>query len=348
MINLAPWYLKIARPLPWRKTHDPYRIWVSEVMLQQTQVDTVIGYYEKFLKTFPNLESLAKSKEQDVLTLWSGLGYYRRARNLRMGAKFIVKEWGKFPTTRDDILRVPGIGPYTAGAVLSIAFDLPEPLVDGNVNRLFARFFGVKEPIHTSKIQKFFWEMAEQWVKESQSPRIHNQALMELGSLVCQKSNPACHRCPLSISCVAFKKGLQQSIPLAKPRKRTEEIHWIGLVIKKLKHDGTYQYFIKQNQKNEWWEGLWDFPVIDKPLKLNWNQSQELIHQKHGQTKAIRPINRLQHFVTHHKISITSFIVEFPSKKPFKEQGQWLPLDEISKLPLSALAKKIFREISMC
>jgi A/G-specific adenine glycosylase len=184
MEALSLWYQKIARPLPWRENHDPYRIWISEVMLQQTQVETVLFYYHRFLKRFPTLKSLAESQEQEVLTLWSGLGYYRRARNLRKGAQYLFSLRGEFPRTREEILAVPGIGPYTAGAILSIAFDLPEALVDGNVQRVFARYFGFREPIQSSKAQKFFWAKADLWVKTAVSPRIHNQALMELGSLI--------------------------------------------------------------------------------------------------------------------------------------------------------------------
>ena len=171
MKALSLWFLKKRRDLPWRKDHDPYRIWVSEIMLQQTQVATVIDYYERFLKRFPTLSSLAESTEQEVLTLWSGLGYYRRAKNLRLGAQYLITKGGHIPKTRSEILEVPGIGPYTAGAILSIAFDLPEALVDGNVQRVFARYFGIKSPIQTSIAQKLFWEKASEWVKKARSPR---------------------------------------------------------------------------------------------------------------------------------------------------------------------------------
>lgn len=348
MKNLSQWYKKFSRPLPWRKTHDPYRIWVSEVMLQQTQVETVLGYYDRFLEKFPTLESLAKSKEQEVLTLWSGLGYYRRAKNLRLGAQYLHQCNGSFPKTREEILKVPGIGPYTAGAILSIAFDLPEPLVDGNVNRVFARYFGVSEPIQDSKTQKFFWEKADEWVKQADSPRIHNQAVMELGSLVCKKGTPLCHKCPISKSCVAYEKGLQQRLPITKPRKKTEELHWISLVFQKSSRRGAPRYFIRQNIKTDWWEGLWDFPTLKKPLTLNWEESQNLIERKLRKKVFIVPLNHTQHSVTHHKIKIAPFIVKTNEKLPLGKAGRWLTQSEISKLPLSALAKKIFSQIPMC
>lgn len=348
MESLSLWYQKIARPLPWRQNNDPYRIWVSEIMLQQTQVETVLAYYDRFLKRFPTLQSLADSEEQEVLTLWSGLGYYRRAKNLRLGAQYLSQQGGQFPKNREDILKVPGIGPYTAGAILSIAFDLPEPLVDGNVNRVFARFFGVKETIQASKTQKFFWKMAEEWVRAAKSPKIHNQALMELGSLVCKKGTPLCHQCPLSTNCVANKKGLQLKLPVAKPRKETKEIHWVGLIFQKNSPQGIPLYFIKQNIATDWWEGLWDIPVIEKPKNLSWAKAEQLIERKFGRTCSPRPLNHAQHSVTHHKIHIAPFIVDTRKKIPFGKMGRWVSLSEISEIPVSALAKKIFRQLPMC
>ncbi len=347
MRDLSLWFKKIARPLPWRQNHDPYRIWISEVMLQQTQVETVLGYYERFLKKFPTLESLAESKEQEVLTLWSGLGYYRRAKNLRLGAQHLKKRGGEFPRTREEILKVPGIGPYTAGAVLSIAFDLPEPLVDGNVNRVFARYFGIKDPIQSSKAQKFFWAQAAEWVQQAESPRIHNQALMELGSLICKKGVPLCHPCPLSKSCVAFKKDLQLKLPISIPRKETQELHWIGVLFHTKKKNGDTLYFVKQNIETDWWAGLWDFPMITKPLKLKWEKAPELLEQKWGRKLKQIPINHVQHSVTHHKIQVAPFLIE-SSKNLLGLSGRWLPLKEIEELPLSALAKKIFRQLAIC
>ena len=348
MNSLSLWFKKIARPLPWRENQDPYRIWVSEVMLQQTQVDTVLDYYTRFLVKFPTLESLANSKEQEVLALWSGLGYYRRAKNLRAGAQYLMAQGGHFPKTREDILKVPGIGPYTAGAILSIAFNLPEPLVDGNVNRVFARYFGVKDPIQKGTTQKLFWSKARDWVRAAESPRVHNQALMELGSLVCKKGNPLCERCPIAKNCVAFKENLQQELPVSIPRKATQEVHWIGLVFRKKASQGEDLFFIKQNIGTSWWDGLWDFPTIEKPLKIDWDKAANLVNQQMGKKVKVTALNHAQHSVTHHRIQVAPFIVEQQIKKPLGYSGRWLSLEEIGDLPLSSLAKKIFRQLPLC
>jgi len=346
MDSLNLWYQKIARPLPWRENHDPYRIWVSEIMLQQTQVETVISYYLRFLKRFPSLKSLAESDEQEVLTLWSGLGYYRRAKNLRKGAQYLLSLRGEFPRTRDEILRVPGIGPYTAGAILSIAFDLPEALVDGNVQRVFARYFGFQESVQSSKAQKFFWSKAQTWVNTATSPRIHNQALMELGSLICKKGTPLCHQCPIKPSCVAFKKNLQQKLPIPKNRKPSQEVHWLAAVFHKTLR-GKDLYWLKQNIGTQWWDGLWEFPRVDKPLKQKWNDSVKFLEKTYGKDFHYIPLNHAQHSVTHHKIRVAPYLIH-TSKIPSPIDGKWLTPDQISQLPLSALAKKIFRQLPMC
>ncbi len=343
---LSLWFLKKRRDLPWRKDHDPYRIWVSEIMLQQTQVATVIDYYERFLKRFPTLSSLAESTEQEVLTLWSGLGYYRRAKNLRLGAQYLITKGGHIPKTRPEMLEVPGIGPYTAGAILSIAFDLPEALVDGNVQRVFARYFGIKSPIQTSVAQKLFWEKASEWVKKARSPRVHNQALMELGALICHKGMPLCDQCPISKNCVAFKKGLQKKLPVSKPRKQTLELHWVGIIFHQKKTQGPDLYFVKQNLNTPWWEGLWDFPSIEKPLSNSWETAPQLLHAKIGQELLLKPLNHVQHSVTHHNIRIAPFLIN-TKKELLGIKGKWLSLPAIAELPLSSLAKKIFRQLPL-
>ncbi len=347
MLELSDWFKKISRPLPWRENHDPYRIWVSEIMLQQTQVETVIPYYHRFLEKFPTLASLAKSTEQEVLTLWAGLGYYRRAKNMRLGAQYLIKQEGKFPKTKIEMLEVPGIGPYTAGAILSIAFDLPVPLVDGNVQRVFARYFGIREAIQSSKAQKLFWQKAETWVAKAQSPRIHNQALMELGSLVCKKGTPLCEKCPLQSTCIAYKKNWQMELPLSKPRKPTQEVHWVSPIFCKRLKNGKTVYFIKQNINTAWWDGLWDFPSLNKPLDAQWTLASLLIREKFGEDIRISPLNHARHSVTHHRIQVAPFLVEGKSLD-LSIEGKWLSLAQIETLPLSALAKKIFRQLPLC
>lgn len=332
--SVSRWFEKHRRNLPWRKTSDPYAIWVSEVMLQQTQVSTVIPYYERFLTRFPNVKALAESPEEKVLAHWAGLGYYSRAKNLRRGAQFLLENHqGRFPRSRDEILKVPGIGPYTAGAVLSIAFDLKEPLVDGNVERVFSRYFALELPIDSPQAKRFFWEKADALVQQCTSARIFNQGLMELGSLICTKSSPQCGRCPLISSCAAHKKKLVDQLPFKKNKTQYKELHQLKLLFEK-----SGKIWLRKNTEKEWWSGLWDFPTT--PLK----NPRKWISEVEGQAKAVgaiswRELSHQKHTVTHHRLQIIP--VHLKVKKAPSKGGKWVPVKEIPALPVSALVKKI-------
>ncbi len=337
--QLESWFKKVARPLPWRKTQDPYAIWVSEIMLQQTQVHAVIPYYEKFLSVLPTLKALAEAPESQVLHLWSGLGYYSRARNLQKGARYIVQDLkGKFPTTREEILKVPGIGPYTAGAVLSIAFDKKVPLVDGNVMRVFARYYGIQKPIEEKATQLKFWQLAEEWVNASKSPRMLNQALMELGATVCSKASPQCGLCPLQENCVALKKKWTAKLPKRLPRKKPVDLFWIKILYEK-----DNAILLSQNQKGEWWEALWDFPKEEFKNYAEVESRVEKLTEKYGRN-ALTLLNSHKHTVTHHKLHVYPVILK--EKKSEKGQrGTYFPKKDLHTLPLSALAKKIINSM---
>ncbi len=336
---LELWFTKHQRDLPWRKTLDPYRIWISEVMLQQTQVAVVVPYYENFLAAFPTVHDLAQAKLEDVYAKWSGLGYYSRARNLKKGAEYLVAHHkGIFPKERETLLEVPGIGPYTAGAVLSIAYNLPVPLVDGNVMRVFARFFGFMQEIEERASQAFFWEKATEWAKSANSPRILNQAIMELGATICTKAQPSCPLCPLSKTCKAFAKNLQSQLPKRRARKKTKDLVWV-------KHIFEYQdtVFLKTNPKGEWWEGLEDFPGQQEPsVKTVLLKSVTL--QKRMKAHQVKELDHQRHTVTHHKIHVIPLHFTF-KKKPKLDNGQWHPKVTLENRPLSSLAKKITRAL---
>ncbi len=330
--SLSQWYRRKARPLPWRESQNPYPIWISEVMLQQTQVAAVIPYFHRFLERFPTLKTLAIAPLPDVLALWSGLGYYSRARNLQKGAQYLMAHHeGNFPRTREEIERVPGIGPYTAGAILSIAFDLPEAIVDGNVQRVFARYYGIQEEIESPAIQKLFWTEAKFWVAKAKSPRDLNQALMELGATVCTKSMPKCDLCPIQNSCTALAKGWQADLPRKRPRKKPVDLWWKTYVFEK-----GNALFLKQNGAGEWWEGLWDFPSVPSLTKEGWGQEPSFPNL---------PSRRLaaqEHTVTHHRIHVAPFHIDLKGKFPIKvEQGEWFLKEKAESLPLSSLARKI-------
>lgn len=224
--KLLRWYAAHARDLPWRRTRDPYAIWVSEIMLQQTRVRTVIPYFERFMERFPSIDDLANASEADVLSLWSGLGYYRRARLLHHGAQQVREAHAaRVPRAAQARQAIAGIGAYTAGAIGSIAFDLEEPIVDGNVKRVLSRIFGMGDPINTRQGERQIWSLAGELVR-GDHPGAFNQAMMELGALVCTPANPGCESCPVRNDCTALENDLVQALPKRKSKKRARKEHW--------------------------------------------------------------------------------------------------------------------------
>lgn len=258
--NLKSWYEKRARSLPWRETGEAYPIWISEIMLQQTTVTAVVPYFERFLGRFPTIHKLAEADQDEVLRHWEGLGYYSRARNIHKTAKRLVEENnGQFPRTVDELMALPGIGRYTAGAILSFAFDIPAPIVEANTLRLFSRMLGYEDNPRASHGQKTLWAFAEHLLpRKNVGP--FNQSIMELGSLVCTPKDPACPDCPVRFCCEAFALGRQDQIPRkASPPAMTHVVE----VSVAVHLDG--RFLLRQNAEGERWAGLWDF--IRFPLK---------------------------------------------------------------------------------
>lgn len=254
---LTPWFLREHRDLTWRRSRDPYAIWVSEIMLQQTRVDTVERYFPRFLERFPDVAALAAADEESVLQAWSGLGYYRRARLLHRGAKFVASERaGALPREPDALRAIPGIGAYTAGAIASIAFDVPAALVDGNVARVFSRVRGITDPKRQGADDKGHWELAQR-VVEHGSPRILAQALMELGALVCTPKAPRCAACPVQDRCVAAANGATGEIPA--PRRKTAQPRsaWADLAV----WHGE-RLLLRRREPEGLLGGLWCLPLV--------------------------------------------------------------------------------------
>jgi len=223
--NLERWFANNQRPLPWRDRYDPYCVWVSEVMLQQTRMEVVLGYYDRFIARFPDVYALAAASEEEVVALWSGLGYYRRARMLWRGARVVVDRWsGAVPAVAEDLRAIPGIGRYTAGAITSIAFGQREPIVDGNVRRILARVFGLESPLGSRALESAVWEKAALLVSQSRSARDFNQGMMEVGALICRPARPECGRCPIRRDCVGFKSGAPGQFPRKGPRVETRRL----------------------------------------------------------------------------------------------------------------------------
>lgn len=325
--HLSDWYREQARDLPWRKNADPYSIWLSEIMLQQTQVATVIPYFERFQKKFPSVHDLAKSSIEDVYQLWAGLGYYSRARNLHKGAQFLSEQMraGKgFPKTRAELLEVPGIGEYTAGAVSSIAFNLREPIVDGNVVRVIARLFAIGK-IDSKKTE--IWKIARELVEEkSATPKILNQALMELGALVCRPKNPKCDICPVSKECKGKKHPEKYPPPKAKVIwKRVQESKWV-LTTSPGKKD--VHIFLIQNDETGWRQGLWDFPNADSISSVKKAKLKDEFMTKYT--------------VTNHKIERKHAWFEVSAPVSISK-GKWFKKDEIPGVP--APVKKVLKKI---
>ncbi len=262
--TLHEWYNTHKRALPWRQTDDPYCIWISEIILQQTRVQQGISYYQKFIDRFPNVKELATASEDEVLKLWQGLGYYSRARNLHYTAKQIENEYdGVFPNTYKEIIQLKGIGPYTAAAIASIAFGLPHPTVDGNVYRVLSRYFGIELAIDSPEGKKNINELAEELIRDS-DPGIHNQALMEFGALQCVPKNPNCRICPLHESCFAKNNKMVESLPMKqKKTKQTERFFTYYLL-----DDGKHVYLEKRTA-DDIWKNLYQLPLIEQEAELS-------------------------------------------------------------------------------
>ncbi|MBC6415084.1 MAG: A/G-specific adenine glycosylase [Bdellovibrionales bacterium] len=311
--ELLNWFHKHKRDLPWRKKKDPYSIWISEVMLQQTTSKAVIPYYEKFLKKFPTLTHLAKADKKQVFLLWSGLGYYKRAENLIQAAKRIHKQ-KNFPQTYKELLKLPGFGPYTSRAVSSLAFEESVGVLDGNVIRFLSRFHGLALASWKSKEREQLQRLSSLWVQNQKASQM-NQALMEIGALVCISPKALCLLCPLRKNCQGFKKGIQDKLPLRKEKKETE--FW-------LYHAEKYHYKNKwaftKNTKMPFLKGQWIFPGKTKKLK-NPLKDCKLIHN-----------------IMNYKI-----FIHVKNKKSLrnKNQFQWFSQADIQALNPSSLIKKI-------
>jgi A/G-specific adenine glycosylase len=261
--KLLNWYDANKRDLPWRNINDPYKIWLSEVILQQTRVNQGWEYYLRFIKKYPTVSSLASAPEHDVLKLWQGLGYYSRARNLHAAAKFIGKEHkGKFPKDYDSIRALKGVGEYTAGAVASIAYNLPHPAVDGNVMRVYSRLFGITTPIDSNEGKKRIYETAVELLPPK-NPGTYNQAVMELGAMVCLPAKPNCENCPIQDACYAYSNKKVTSFPIKQGKTKVRNRYLSYLVIT---HTG--KILIRLRKTKDIWQGLHDFPVIEstKPI----------------------------------------------------------------------------------
>ncbi|MEI7750673.1 MAG: A/G-specific adenine glycosylase [Candidatus Omnitrophota bacterium] len=327
---LLRWYAKYQRDLPWRHTHDPYKIWASEIMLQQTQVATVIPYYERWLKSFPTLSALANAPLSKALELWAGLGYYRRVRMFHEAAVYIQRELqGNIPETAEKLRALPGIGRYTAGAIASIAWGEKTPVLDGNVIRILTRIFAIARPIDRPATLEKLWPIAASLLPEKK-PGDLNQALMELGATVCFPSNPQCTRCPVKKSCSAHQKGKELFYPVRSQRSAYEKLNMAALVLRNHKNAVWLE---KQPEKGRW-GGLWMFPF--------WARKKEMLEKLPA--SCTRPVLFLTipHAFTKYRITLAVFEAACEKKTSLnRPSGRWFPIAKLAQTAFPSPHRKI-------
>jgi A/G-specific adenine glycosylase len=337
---LGKWYEEHKRDLPWRWTKSAYEIWLSEIILQQTRVQQGIHYYERFLERFPDIYLLAKASPEEVLKLWQGLGYYTRARNLHTTAREIVAHHGgRFPADYNKLLALKGVGEYTAAAVASIAFGIPVALVDGNVLRVMARLYGIRTSITTSQGKKEIHSLVEKILDKS-DPGIHNQALMELGALVCLPKNPSCSECPLHSKCYAYKHEQVNEFPVKGVREKSRKryFHYLHISI-------SGKLFIHQRNKKDIWNSLFEFPLVEtsravKPEKITTNKQWR--HLLEGVQYRIKEVSPLYIHPLSHQTLYTRFYRIQANIVPSALVKEYTCIDEkkIHEYPVSRLTEK--------
>jgi len=346
--SLLNWFSTNARDLPWRRTQDPYAIWVSEIMLQQTQVKTVIPFWNRWMTELPDIAATAKAPSAKIHKLWEGLGYYTRVRNLQKAAQTIVAEHGgKFPESFDAVLALSGIGPYTAGAICSIAFNQPTPILDGNVVRVLTRIFGIAENPKEKKTNAHLWQLAEDLVRHSALRTPHstlscshlNQSLMELGALICTPRSPQCLLCPVQKLCVAFKEGRTEELPKLGKREAATARGFMAFVIG---HKG--KFLVQQRPAGVVNAHLWEFPNVEVGTRTSAPAEVlaelNLLPADSLRSVSLKPLCTIKHSITRHRITVEAFIVSLPASAA-KTAGVWKTPAQLDQLAFSSAHKKL-------
>lgn len=334
--DLIQWFENEQRELPWREDQDPYKIWVSEIMLQQTRVDTVIPYFNRFIEWFPTLYDFADADEEKILKAWEGLGYYSRVRNLQSAIREVKENYGGIvPNTHKEIINLKGVGPYTAGAILSIAYGQPEPAVDGNVMRVLSRILLIKEDIAKPKTRIIFEEAVRSLISH-ENPSFFNQALMELGALICTPGTPACMLCPVREHCIAFSEGVQAELPVKVKKKKTKNVQLISALIKN-EHG---EILVQKRPSKGLLANLWEFPSFsfDEKEKLNKHMYEDLFAIAYeGRvvldfTKITQIQHVFSHLIWHLDVYKGSMVEEIPVDFMKKNRLKWVTEEEMSEL----------------
>ena len=329
--TLISWYSIAKRDLPWRNTKDPYKIWLSEIILQQTRIEQGMPYYNRFVEHYPTVGDLAKADQQEVLKLWEGLGYYSRARNLHATAIYISEELdGKFPENYVGLLKLKGVGPYTAAAIASFAYEEPVPVIDGNVFRFAARYFGIEKDIADAKNRKYFEQILTQVISQ-EKPGEFNQAIMEFGATMCTPSKPLCQECPFASSCHAYAHDLQSVLPVKTKKTKVKELFI---------HYFLYQYkgqtLMKQRDESIW-NGLFEFHSLVKESK---NETEVILNQiPLAETSEVKDVvGPIKHLLSHRKLWVNFYHIELKSKHDFEQLAKDFDLaiyswEEVLTLP---------------
>jgi A/G-specific adenine glycosylase len=344
--QLLAWFSRVRRDLPWRRDRDPYRIWVSEIMLQQTQVSTVIPYFERFLQAFPTIGNLAAADEQDVLRLWEGLGYYRRARNLHRAARIIAADHdGQMPRDPAALAALPGIGRYTVGAILSQAFDERLPILETNSERVLCRLFGRTDDPKRGPGRRWLWEMAETLLPSGRTGEF-NQALMELGALVCSPVAPQCDECPLVKNCEAHRLGIEEEIPLRPAGPEAVVVQEAAVVVRRGR-----RLLLAQRPAEGRWASLWEFPHTTlEPRETHDAAAARLVAELIGiQADIGSELLTLRHSVTHYRITLVCFEGRYRSgrfRSPFYCQGKWVEANQLDAYPVSSPQRRLARGLT--
>jgi A/G-specific adenine glycosylase len=340
-IRLLEWYARHARQMPWRGHKDPYVIWVSEVMLQQTQVDTMTPYFERWMARFPDIESLAAASQQEVLSEWEGLGYYSRARNLHRTAQILVAENdGQLPENVQALRQLPGIGRYTAAAIASMAFGKDEAALDGNIRRVLARVFDVQLPLRSTEGERKLWELANENLPPGQAGD-YNQALMDLGAMICTPRQPDCHNCPLMALCSAYELGLQEQRPVKKPKPSLPH-HIVTAAV--IQDNGSI--LIAQRPQNGLLGGLWEFPggKLEAGEDLTAGLRREIQEELAVEIKVGNSLGVYRHAYTHFRVTLHAFQCSLVRGKPRAlehSQVRWIRLQDLPDFPMGKLDRQI-------
>ena len=342
--ELITWYLTNKRALPWRRTKNPYHIWLSEIILQQTRVEQGLSYYHKFINHYPNICDLANANEDEVLKLWQGLGYYSRARNLHFTAQYISRELnGFFPNTYKEILSLKGVGEYTAAAIASFSYELPHPVIDGNVYRVLSRLFGINTPIDSSEGKKVFKKVAEDLLDKN-NPSTYNQAIMEFGALQCKPKNPDCENCPFLLNCVAFQQKRINDLPVKSKKVKQRDRYFNYLVI-----ESEDNILLHKRTKKDIWKGLFDFPLLEtkEPIhefkKLPLSSLNKVFSERKITIKNIS--SPYKHILSHQKIYAIFWHIQANQHELFDKNHISVPITKIHKYPVPKLIDNYLKTI---